>query len=56
MDRQNYSDIAAFPELFDGMEQFIHEQASGFKRTSAILATIALTGGGLLFFALNKLA
>lgn len=23
MDKQNHSDIAAFPELFDGMEQFI---------------------------------
>jgi hypothetical protein len=26
MDKQNHNDIAAFPELFDGMEQFIEEQ------------------------------
>lgn len=38
MDKQNHNDIAAFPELFDGLEQFIEEQASGLKRTSAILA------------------
>ena len=56
MDKHNHSDIAAFPELFDGLEQFIEEQASGLKRTSAILAASAMGGGMLIFFALNKIA
>ena len=56
MDKQNHSDIAAFPELFDGLEQFIEEQASGLKRTSAILAASAMGGGMLIFYVLSKLA
>ena len=56
MDKQNHSDIAAFPELFDGLEQFIEEQASGLKRTSAILAVSAMGGGMLIFYVLNKIA
>jgi hypothetical protein len=56
MNKQNNSDIAAFPELFDGLEQFIEEQASGLKRTSAILAVTAMGGGMLIFFALSKIA
>jgi hypothetical protein len=54
MDNQNRSDIASFPELFDGMEQFIAEQAAGFKRTSVILAAIALPAGMLLAWLLNR--
>ena len=49
MDKNVRSDIAAFPELFDGLEQFIEEQASGLKRTSAILAVTAMGGGMLIF-------
>ena len=56
MNKQNHSDIAAFPELFDGLEQFIEEQASGLKCTSAILAVTAMGGGMLIFFALSKIA
>ncbi|MBL8429143.1 MAG: hypothetical protein JNJ95_04530 [Dechloromonas sp.] len=56
MNKQNHSDIAAFPELFDGLEQFIEEQASGLKRTSAILAVTAMGGGMLILFALSKIA
>lgn len=56
MDKQNHNDIAAFPELFDGLEQFIEEQASGLKRTSAILAVTAMGGGMLILFALSKIA
>lgn len=56
MERHSHSDIAAFPELFDGLEQFIEEQAAGFKRTSAILAAIAVTGSGLLMFAFSMAA
>lgn len=53
MHKQNHSDIAAFPELFDGLEQFIEEHASGLKRTSAILAVTAMGGGMLIFYALS---
>ncbi|NTV69166.1 MAG: hypothetical protein HGA71_03365 [Azonexaceae bacterium] len=56
MNKQNHSDIAAFPVLFDGLEQFIEEQASGLKRTSAILAVTAMGGGMLIFYALSKIA
>jgi hypothetical protein len=56
MDNQNRSDIAAFPELFDGMEQFIEEQAAGIKRTSVIVAAIALPCGMLLAWWLNRVA
>ncbi len=54
MDKQNHSDIAAFPELFDGMEQFIEEQAAGIKRTSAILA-LAMPSTLFILYTLNKL-
>jgi hypothetical protein len=56
MDKQNPRDIAAFPELFDGLEQFIEEQASGLKRTSAILAATAMGGGMLIYYVLDKFA
>lgn len=54
MDKKSQSDIAAFPELFDGMEQFIAEQAAGIKRTGACLAIVALGLGGSIAFWLNK--
>lgn len=38
MDKQNYEATSRFPELFDGMEQFIEEQAIDIKRTSTLLA------------------
>lgn len=56
MEKRN--DIAAFPELFDGMEQFIDEQAAGLKRTSAILAlalTLAVPIALVILYTLNKL-
>ena len=56
MDNQNRSDIAGFPELFDGMDQFIMEQAAGLKRTSVILAAIALPCGMLLAWLANQAA
>jgi hypothetical protein len=56
MDKQNYSDIAAFPELFDGMEQFIEEQAADIKRTSTLLAfALALPTTLFILYTLNKL-
>ena len=56
MDKQNHSDIAAFPELFDGMEQFIEEQAADIKRTSALLAfALALPTPVFILYTINKL-
>lgn len=56
MNKQSNNDIAAFPELFDGVEQFIEEQANGLKRTSAILAASAMAGGMVLYYVLDKFA
>ena len=56
MDRNDRSDIASFPELFDGMEQFIEEFAGGLRRTGWRLAMAAIPGGALLLLALNKMA
>lgn len=54
MEKRN--DIAAFPELFDGMEQFIEEQATGLKRTSAILAlALAVPTTLFILYTLHKL-
>lgn len=56
MEKQGNNEIAAFPELFDGLEQFIDEQVRGLRRTSALLAIVAAGCGGLLFFLLKHLA
>ncbi|UCV27887.1 hypothetical protein [Ferribacterium limneticum] len=56
MEKQDRNDIATFPELFDGMEQFIEEQARGIKKTSAIVAMIALPCGMLIAWLLNRVA
>jgi len=56
MDKNGRSDIAAFPELFDGMEQFIEELGAGIRRTSFRLAIAAIPGSALLPFALSKAA
>lgn len=55
MEKQGSREIATFPELFDGLEQFIEEQSDGIKRTSGIVAIVAMTCGALLFFVLEKL-
>lgn len=56
MDKNCRSDVAAFPELFDGMEQFIEELGAGIRRTGFRLAVVAIPGSALLLFALNKVA
>ena len=56
MDKNCRSDVAAFPELFDGMEQFIDELGEGIRRTGVRLAAIAIPGSVLLLFALSKAA
>lgn len=54
MERQTRGDIAAFPELFAGMEQFIEEQSAGFKRTGTFLAIALVSGSSALLFALAR--
>lgn len=54
MEKRN--DIAAFPELFDGMEQFLAEWGQGLRRAGLRLAVLAIPGGALLLFALSKAA
>lgn len=56
MEKPARNDIAAFPELFDGMDQFIEELGQGIKRTSFRLAMVAIPGGALVIFALSKAA
>ncbi|WP_412478915.1 hypothetical protein [Azonexus sp. IMCC34839] len=55
MDKPSSNDIAAFPELFDGLEQFIDEQTAGIKRTSVALAMLSLGGGALLYYVFTTL-
>ena len=54
MEKQNNSDIAAFPELFDGIDQFITEQGNDLKRASIRLAGMALLCGMLLAWLLHQ--
>ena len=56
MDKNCRSDAAAFPELSDGMEQFIDELGSGIRRLGVRLAAVAIPGGMLILFALSKAA
>ena len=56
MDKPSPSDIASFPELFAGLELFFDEQIAGLKRTGGLVAGIALSGGMLTFYLLEKLA
>lgn len=52
MDNQSPSDIAAFPELFDGLDQFIKEEAGHLIRTVSVLAlSLAIPGTVLLYLA-----
>lgn len=56
MDKNGRSEIAAFPELFDGMEQFIDELGKGIRRTGFRLAVVAIPSSAILLFALSKMA
>lgn len=55
MEKTTCKDIATFPELFDGMEQFMDEQASGLKRACLRLTLCAVTGGGVVAYLLKTL-
>lgn len=54
MDKTCRNDIAAFPELFDGMEQFVDELGAGIRRTGLRLVIWVIPGGALLLFALSR--
>ncbi len=56
MNKPSSNDIAAFPELFDGLEQFIDEQTADIKRTSSWLAALSLCAGALLYYVFTTLA
>lgn len=54
MEKISRSDIAAFPELFDGLDQFIEELGQGIRRTSLRPAIVGIPGWALMMFALSK--
>lgn len=56
MDPHDLPDIATFPDLFAGMEQFIAEQFAQFRRTGTIAAALAAPAGMLLWWLANRLA
>lgn len=56
MDKNCRNDIAAFPELFAGMEQFTEELSQVIRRAGLQLAVLTIPGSALLLFALSKVA
>jgi len=54
MHKQN--DIVTFPELFDGMEQFLDEQITRLKRAGLLTASVALPGGLALLYLVGRVA
>lgn len=56
MSKNTGNDIATFPELFDGMEQFMDEQATGLKRACLRLMLGAVVAGGLIAYLLKIVA
>ena len=56
MEKRPCSDIAAFPELFSDMEQFIEEMAQGIKHISFRLAVLATIGTMLVTLVLINAA
>lgn len=57
MNKSDHRDVASFPELFDGMEAFLDEEARALKKTS-LYVLIALSGivGSVVLFAIFKAA
>ena len=49
-------DIASFPELFDGMEQFLDEQLLRLKQAGLWSATLAVGGGLVAAWLLERAA
>jgi len=54
MHKQN--DIATFPELFDGMEQFLDEQLTRLKHAGLWSISLALGGGLMAAWLLERTA
>lgn len=54
MQKNSRSEIAAFPALFQDLDQFIEEQASHARRTGTALAIALASGSSLLAFALQR--
>lgn len=55
MHEQGRNDIATFPELFDGLDQFIAEQTASLKRTSTLLI-LATSLASVIIFATKIIA
>lgn len=53
---QKPNDIASFPELFDGMEQFLDEQLTGLKHAGLWSVSLALAGTLLAAWLLERAA
>jgi len=49
------SDIATFPELFDGTEQFFEEQTARLKRAGLMTITVAAGAGLALAWVMMQL-
>lgn len=56
MEKASRSDVAAFPELFGGIDQLVDEIGQGIRRASFRLAIAAIPSGALVMFALGRLA
>jgi hypothetical protein len=54
MEKPTCNDIATFPELFSGMDQFIEEFGQGIKRASFRLALLVIPGAMLVLFILAR--
>lgn len=54
MQKPARNDIAAFPELFADMDQFIEELGNSIRRASLRFAVAAIPGGGLVLFILSR--
>ena len=56
MKKPSQTDIAAFPELFEGIDEFFTETFEHLKRTSAALACAATAAGMLLAWVAQRAA
>lgn len=54
MEKTSCSDIAAFPELFNDIDQFIDECAQGIKRLGFRLVMLAISAAPLATLLLDR--
>lgn len=50
MDHHDLPEIAAFPDLFAGMEQFFADEFAQFKRTGTVASILAMAAATLLWW------